>query len=267
MIEGIVGEVGSGKTLHLSKLGIDLMKRGFTVVSNTPISFTWKKHKFTAIYISDSKQFMGALVNGKHIKILLDEAGNFLPANFWYKVPPELSYKLSQTRHFLVDLYYTVQNYSHSFKKLRDLTNWVMVCQRRKFFIPHVVTKSERVFDEKDSKFHLSKYHVLQRYVYFHATMFKPEFFKHNLLKDENIRKFIIRENNIYPSEARRLFKAYNSWQDTRTSGVGELKLDDNFQELSLQNAVQLVNEDTPEAPKLAQDEFSEQETYDLPSI
>ena len=266
MIQGYVGSVGSGKTLHLTKLGITLLKRGRTIVSNSPVKFTWKGHTFKSITVYDSKQFTRALVNGKHIDVLLDESGIFLPNNYWNKFPVEIAYKLSQTRHFDVNLYYTVQGFGHSVKRLRDLTNWVVVCQRKKFPVPLFTTKTYKEWQEKEQKWAWNKHLSVFLPVYFHATVFSPDFFKHNLLKQENIKKFIRKESNIYPSEAKQLYKAYDSWQDVQTTAVGELNIEKGFsvesfaKELTLTEEVQnAFKEDTT----MPQEESFDQELYD----
>jgi hypothetical protein len=266
MIQGFVGSFGSGKTLHLTKLGISLLKRGRTVVSNSPVKFTWRKHTFSTITVYDSQQFTRALVNGKHIDVLLDESGIFLPNNYWNKFPAEIGYKLSQVRHFDVNLFYTVQGFGHSVKRLRDLTNWVVVCQRRKFPIPLYRTITYKDWSEKLQKWQWLKKPNFQMPTYFHGTLFAPDFFKHNVLKQENIKKFIRKETNIYPSEARHLYKAYDSWQDVTTTAVGKINLEKQFniedfkKELSLKESVAEAFKNDATMPV---EESSEEEMYD----
>lgn len=211
MTEAFVGDIGSGKTLNMVKRLIEIMKTGRKVITNTPISFEYKGKTFKSITIFNSDDFLKTFINSRYVTIGLDEAGIFFPASFWHKVSGEIIYKLAQTRHMGVDLLYTTQGFSHTIKRLRDLTHWVVQCRRRKFWLPFPAIGKFRDYDQKKDDFITHRYPTLKRPIYYSATMFRPDFFRHSILNKDKIREFIVANWAIYPSEARRLFLNYNT--------------------------------------------------------
>jgi len=114
---------GYGKTLWLVHDVMQEMKKGRRVISNTPIRFDFNGKHYEAEYVEKRDQFMKKLVTEENVIFVIDEAGLFLPNNYWDKMPFELTAKLMQSRKYQCDFYYTVQRFGHATIKLRDLTN------------------------------------------------------------------------------------------------------------------------------------------------
>jgi hypothetical protein len=250
MTKGYIGALGSGKTLNMVKDLMEQMKRGRTVISNTPIRFFHNKRWYESITIGDSKNFERAVINAWNATIAIDEASVFFPSNYWNKIKPEFIYKFAQSRKMRCDLYYTSQGWGHTIKRLRDLTNWVVSCYKRKFFLPLEVG------------LHYGKKfipHIRRPYV-FYAKLYSPEFFLHRILDSKKRDYFVIDKWAVYPSEARRIFKAYNTYFRIKGSALANIKnIEENFnvRELGESNK-NLITQDTT----IAQDEFSDAEQY-----
>jgi hypothetical protein len=261
MTEAFVGDIGSGKTLNMVKKLIEIMKTGRKVITNTPISFDYKGKTFKSITIFNSDDFLKVFINSRYVTIGLDEAGIFFPATFWNKVSGEIIYKLAQTRHMGVDLLYTVQGFSHTIKRLRDLTHYVVSCKRRKFWLPFPHIGRYKDYDNKKDDFLTHRYPTLKRPVYYAATMFRPDFFRHSILDKKKIRQFIITNWNIYPSEARRLFVNYNTTFLVQGSALVKMNdIDRNFNVEDLGSQITL-QESLAEDPRLAFDKKLAAET------
>jgi hypothetical protein len=258
MTEAFVGDIGSGKTLNMVKNLIDIMKTGRTVITNTPISFEYKGKTFKSITIYNSADFLKVFINARYVTIGLDEAGIFFPATFWNKVSGEIIYKLAQTRHMGVDLLYTVQGFSHTIKRLRDLTHYVVSCRRRKFILPFPHIGMYKDYDQKKDAFLLHHYPTLKRPVYYEARMFRPDFFRHSILDKKKIQQFIITTWNIYPSEARRLFKNYNTTFLVRGSALVKMNdIDRNFDLSTVQDQISLRESLSQDTRSEADKEFA----------
>jgi len=187
MIKGYTGMFGYGKTLWLVHDVMEEMKKGRRVISNTPIEFKHKKDILKAQYISDRHLFAQYLKTESNCLFVIDEAGIFLPNNYWEKMPFELTAKLMQSRKYDTDFYYTVQRFGHTVIKLRDLTNILVKCVRKKSFLSFLNTV-------------------------FYAYEFDPEIadakipFSSPLAKD-----YLLRTRKMYPTKYKKVFPAYDT--------------------------------------------------------
>lgn len=183
MIYGYIGLPGTGKTLNMVRDCMEDMISGRTVLSNTPIRFEHKGQEYKSIFVASAKNFEQEILKARDMTIAIDEASVFFPSNFWRDLPGEFIIKFAQTRKYKLDFRYTTQGLKHTIKRLRDLTNLIGKCQNGKFFGKDI----------------------------FKITWFDPEFFEHQILNPDRIQEFIVDRKTIYYSEAKRIFKAYDT--------------------------------------------------------
>jgi len=220
MIVGYIGNLGTGKTLNAVYDLIENMKFGRTVLSNTPISFDWKGKHYQSITITDLDDFNKAFINGFNIDIFMDELSIYLPSNYWNHVKPEFIYKFAQMRKFRCNLYYTEQGWRHGIKRIRDLTNWVWVCHKRKTMIPIPFVKIYR--DRKTKK--ILDVDIRRHWLY-SATRYNPEFFEHSFTDPKKIKIYQREKRTLYPSTAKRIFPAYNTYFKVQMTNLGPMSL------------------------------------------
>ena len=118
MITGYFGLPGSGKTYKLVQIARHYQKKGMRVFSNFKI--------LGSEYYTDFKE----IIKEKKCVILIDEANLFLPSRLWTKIPVSMLYRLSQSRKFETDIYYTSQSPARIDKVLRELTNFYGHCRK-----------------------------------------------------------------------------------------------------------------------------------------
>jgi len=254
MTKGYIGALGSGKTLNMVKDLMAQMERGRKVISNTPIIFYKNKRKYESITIFDSKQFERAVINAWNATIAIDEASVFFPSNYWNKIKPEFIYKFAQSRKMRCDLYYTSQGWGHTIKRLRDLTNWVVACHKRRFFLPLDIgiKKGKKIW-----------YPYIRRPYVFYGKLYSPEFFMHRILDRKKRDYFVIDKWAVYPSEAKRIFRAYNTYFRIKGSALANIKdIEENYNEKEFAgNNMELIKEDAT----MPQNESFEDERYVSP--
>jgi hypothetical protein len=187
MIRAYVGDFGSGKTLNMVWDLMQAMYKGRKVISNTPIKllfapFGKKPHKIEAEFVPKGDDFLKAIAYRENCIMAIDEAAVYLPNIYWSKLPPELIVKFAQNRKYRTDFWYTTQGFGMAVKRLRELTHRVNLCWQRRFFgIPIFVSKK-----------------------------FKPEFFKGEPT-EKKYNRYYLGQRTLYPSEYRRVFKAYDT--------------------------------------------------------
>jgi hypothetical protein len=258
MIKLYVGNLGAGKTLHMVRDLMEQMKRGRKVISNTPIRFFHNKRLYQSITVSDSKEFLSAVINSWNATIAIDELAVFFPANFWNRISGELIYKFAQSRKMRVDFYGTTQGWGHTIKRIRDLTNLVVMCSRRRFFLP---MPSFKRWKDKSGKLH--KAFNLSRPYLFKGTTFWPEFFRHSILDYKKRKFYTVDTDIIYPSEAKRVFQAYNTYFRVKGSALTRMKgIIENYKPPSGNNE-ELIQEDVT----IDADEFSGEQDTSGPSM
>lgn len=224
MIKAYVGLQGSGKTLNMVRDLMEQLKRHKKVISNTPILFYDNKIKYQSLTIGNSKDFERAVINSFNCTLAIDEASIFFPSSFFNKMKPEHIYKFAQSRKMRTDLFYTSQGFGHTLKRLRDNTNWVVSCHRRKFPLPLDIAIFTRVFNkERDKTEWKFRPHIRRPYIYI-GRLYNPDFFGRHILDPKKKKMFIISEWKIYPSEARKIFKAYNTYFMVKGSALTDIK-------------------------------------------
>jgi hypothetical protein len=245
MTKGYIGGLGQGKTLNMVKDLMEQMKRGRKVISNTPIMFYDNGRKYESVTISDSKQFERAVINAWNATIAVDEASVFFPASYFNKIKPEFIYKFAQSRKMRVDFVYTSQGWGHTIKRLRDLTNFVVQCYRKKFIMPFD-SGLFRVAKKDDKYIKKLSPHIRRPYIY-HARLYSPEYFLHRILDPKKRKRFIIDQWSIYPSEAKDIFKAYNTYFRVKGSALANMKdIEENYNANEFGgNNMELIKEDT----------------------
>ena len=105
----IVGLPGAGKTLLVSKLGIQSMKKGKKVYSNYGLIDSWKLD-------------FNLLPGVRNAMVALDEAASLADSRDFMKFPASAKLILQQNRKKGIDLYYTTQCVGAVEKTFRYLT-------------------------------------------------------------------------------------------------------------------------------------------------
>jgi hypothetical protein len=243
MIIAYIGNLGTGKTLNAVNDLMENMKRGRTVLSNTPIHFTYKDKTYSSITITDLDDFNKAFINGQNVDIFMDELSVYLPSQYWNHVKPEFIMKFAQMRKFRCNLYYTEQGWTHGIKRIRDLTNWVWVCYKHKTSMP---IPSIHIYRDRATKkiTNLS----LSRYWLYKSIRYSPEYFSHQIIDSKNRIRFQIEKRTLYPATYKRIFPAYNTFFKVRGSNLGKMSLVDktfNLRDFDKSQNKELLKEDT----------------------
>lgn len=195
MIRAYIGLLGQGKTLNATYDIMELLRKGARVISNTPIQFEEKGNTFYAEYVNNGKEFQRKLKTEENCVFFIDEASIFFPSFFWDKLDGTYIMRFAQARKYRTDIFYTSQGYNHTIKRLRDLTNEVVKCTARKLPILSIPL-----------------------YV---ATTYDPEFFAQRIISSPTVeQRYIIRSRILYPSEYRRVYRAYNTMQRVESSAL-----------------------------------------------
>lgn len=202
-----LGRKGSGKTLNMVNDLMEEMKEGRRVITNTPIRFKYRGVWLKSITIEDPTLLQKVLSNERRCIIGLDEAPTVLPSQFWHRVSVAFMRNLSQARHIGVDMYYTTQGWGHVIKRLRDLTDKVVVCKKRKFFIPKFVIHKKYDFIDRVTRNKLE----MRWHFPLHAYTYSPELFARHTNDPRKIRQYQISHKTLYPSEVRRIGKCYST--------------------------------------------------------
>lgn len=119
VIEGYVGRPGSGKSYTMTARALEACNEGRQVYCN----FTLRHPNAERIAIEDLLD--AGMPPGL---VLIDEAHLWFPARLSMKLPPSLLMKLSQTRKMGWDLIWIAQHETRVDKVLRDVTNWLWLC-------------------------------------------------------------------------------------------------------------------------------------------
>lgn len=140
MIRAYVGDFSKGKTLSLTWHLLNEMYRGTRVITNYPIEcdfappFRPMKHLKSECY-TNGREFRHMIETEQNCIFGCDETAIYLPNEFWRGMNEELRFKFHLVEHFRTDIWYTVQEFSESVKRLRDLTNIVYQCDKYQFGI------------------------------------------------------------------------------------------------------------------------------------
>lgn len=112
MIEAFTGLPGAGKTYNMVRKAYIQHKQGKKVYANFSTTFATYFKELSEIY------------NVKDALILIDEAGIYLPAQAWQKIPFEFMRAIRQHRHNGLDLWYTAQDFLDVSTSLRRITQF-----------------------------------------------------------------------------------------------------------------------------------------------
>jgi len=121
VIEGYVGLPGSGKTYTIVELALKEAKSR-PVFSNFPIA-----HENVHLYGPDD------VLDLPPGLIIMDEAHLYMPARGSLQLPMSWLALFSQTRKRGWDLLWSTQHENRVDRVLRDVTNWMWLCEARKF--------------------------------------------------------------------------------------------------------------------------------------
>jgi len=198
MIKAYIGLPGTGKTFNMVFDLMKLMVDGNRVISNTPINFKVKGKEYSSEYVGSRKEFERKIIYEENCVLAVDEASIFFPSYFWDKLPGEYIMKFAQTRKYKTDIYYTTQRFSHTMRRLRDLTNIVTKCSNASFPL------LGRIFVSTD---------------------YDPEFFEQRIIASPAVeKKYILSTRRIYPSSARRVYSAFNTLHRVEASALVDIK-------------------------------------------
>ena len=185
MIRGYVGLLGEGKTLSMVKDTIPYLRKHKKVLSNLPIKIPDPQQKgeyLTSIYLP-TRQLLKAFREEYNALFVIDEASIVFPAQYWNKLDPDFIIKFAQARKYGLDLFYTTQRYGHAIKRLRDLTNEIVICKKEVFF----------------------------NMTFFKNWIMNPEYFDNLMRTEWWFKDNIINSRHILPKEAKELYKAYDT--------------------------------------------------------
>lgn len=118
MIECYTGLPGAGKTYNMVRYAHKQHLKGRKVYANFQTTFaTYFKELYEIYDVRDAL-------------ILIDEAGIYLPAQAWQKIPFEFMRAIRQHRHNGLDLWYTAQDFLDVSTSLRRVTQFEHVVSR-----------------------------------------------------------------------------------------------------------------------------------------
>lgn len=121
-IIGIVGSMGSGKTLIATALAHHYMKGGATVYANYKLNFDSKALRLSDIQDCDY-DFHHALLIIDEIHLFLDSRTSGTKKNRIF------SYFITQSRKRNLIFFYTTQNAHQVDKRLRSNTDYIIKCE------------------------------------------------------------------------------------------------------------------------------------------
>lgn len=192
MIRAYIGLLGMGKTLSMVNDGVELMEKGKRVISNFPIKWKYKGKEIESISLT-GKDFENSFMLESDALFLIDEASIVLPNYYWNKLPGEFLLKFAQSRKYGLDIFFTSQGYNHTVKRLRDITNEVVRCEKRKVFGGDV----------------------------FVNITYNPEYFEQRIISSLDVEKrYILKRKFIFGGKIRKLYKAYDTMFKVKSSAL-----------------------------------------------
>lgn len=112
MIEAYTGLPGEGKTYSMVKAAYKEFKNGKKIYANFKTTFAIQYKELDEIY------------EAKNAIVLIDEAGIYLPAQAWNKIPFEFMREIRQHRKNGLDMWYTAQDMQDVATALRRVTQF-----------------------------------------------------------------------------------------------------------------------------------------------
>jgi len=120
----IVGRRGSGKTALATKIAQERMRAGERVFANYYISdpVTGRRAGFIhSLY---------DLMDLKNCTVVVDEANVWCNSRQWQAIPPDVIARWQMSRKEKVNLIFTSQHESRVDVIIRELADWILVCER-----------------------------------------------------------------------------------------------------------------------------------------
>jgi len=174
MIRAYVGLLGQGKTLSMINDALPHLYAGRKVFTNTPfklelieslglISKIMRKKAGHELllphFMEKGEDFRRALKTETDSLFLIDEASIVFSTYAADLLSGDYVMRFAQSRKFGNDIYYTTQSFTHTHKRLRDLSNEVVRCSYRRLpllgaLVGNVAFNPERFLNPKmPSKF------------------------------------------------------------------------------------------------------------------
>ncbi len=118
---GLFGLPGCGKTTLSTKLAYEHLNNGWIVYSDIRIPGT---------YYFDIEEWDGTFTPPPDTVLILDEIGIYFSNRDFAKFKKTLLYWFKMHRHYKVKIIYNSQSYNDMDKKIRDLTDELMIIRR-----------------------------------------------------------------------------------------------------------------------------------------
>lgn len=129
MIIGMIGRMGSGKTLSLVRYAYMYYRQGYKIYSNITLEFP-----HTKIGLQDLIDYANANIYLDKSIVILDEAHVFLDSRASAsKKNRIISFFIVLTRKMGCNLFYTTQRYHQIDKRLRDNSDIVIQCSTKDY--------------------------------------------------------------------------------------------------------------------------------------
>lgn len=141
MVVGVVGRMGSGKSMFAVRMAYKRLMAGANVASNFSMTFDHlcavkgcehedKDTCVSARLASRWRRFVGweQIVELEDCVVIVDEAHLYAPSNKGASFPDDARWKLSMARKYRIDLYWITQHEARVNSVLKDLTNMMFVC-------------------------------------------------------------------------------------------------------------------------------------------
>lgn len=180
MIYAYVGLPGTGKTLSMIHAIAPRVKAGVRVYTNTPFEIRGSKNQ--PIYLPN-KELLLMFQKERNATFLIDEGHIVFRAYSWGKIDYSFLDKFGQGRKLNLDLFLTAQRFTHILARLRELTNYVIVCKR-----------------------------VIQKPPVFRNIWYDPEIYDKKQAFDTPMeKKYILKRAFVLPWEVKKVYKMYDT--------------------------------------------------------
>lgn len=120
----IVGRRGEGKTLVATDIALRRMRAGERVYANYEITDYQAGLRAGRVYS------LADLCELSDCTVIVDEANLWCDSRSFAKIPLEVRSRWAQSRHFGLSLVFTAQHEDRVDKILRELVDWVVICQK-----------------------------------------------------------------------------------------------------------------------------------------
>lgn len=183
---GYTGLPGSGKTYHMTRIAIDLMRRGTKVFS---------KHIITGAFpIQNERELL--YINNAHV--FFDEWHQDHDAKEWWSMDPVLRHIITQRRKYNITIHWSAQHWGYMDSFIRRATDYAW---DHEAFMRDSMTGVSKINLHRATKHHAldmeknrrkkdvlaKKYFRIKKQVYLAYDSFKPILLDKSKLTDEEI--------------------------------------------------------------------------------